>query len=402
MIGKIMKIHASRRRVALCLLLSAGLHLLVFILARLLFPTGVEKALFRVRVPSYLPRQSERFRSRPSVTVSRELLGRLRATRMPRELDLALGEEGVGELPDMEIPFLEGEEVLAARWEKGEWVAEPDSFPDASLGLLEQTGELPLALDMLDLDAQRRKRTVVIVDPETGKLERAYLHLPVYMNADRCSGCPPNPGGSEVAEILNLIRRGFRLPGAVPIFSQIHWFKLGGCISGRTALMKIERFSDPDPIHRYYCHPQKHILHHTEMTEYPVILLDYIDVESSDTMAQYLIEGGFVVADPGRLGLLEQKIRKQVGERLERIRIELGHPLFHSFYDIDHYFPGGPCPGTGPLPGLELDGRLIAVASPRFTRDKPCPANRLYVNVIAYALVQPSPMGGRYLARSSQ
>ena len=117
-------------------------------------------------------------------------------------------------------------------------------------------------------------------------------------------------------------------------------------------------------------------------------------------MVRYLLEGGFAAARSGQLSLLQRAIQEKVGDRLQRVKVGLEHPLFHSYYDIEEYVPSWiKCPPTGPLPGLELDGRLIAIVPPPFVLRFPCPSNELYVNVLAYALIQPSRMGGRYMVR---
>ena len=99
------------------------------------------------------------------------------------------------------------------------------------------------------------------------------------------------------------------------------------------------------------------------------------------------------------LWALEAEIVRLGGVELEAVEISLGHPLFHAYFDITRYreAPRG-CPPVAPVPGLELDGRLVAVAPPRFTPRLPCPANKLFVNALAFGLIQPSQMGGRYLA----
>jgi hypothetical protein len=95
--------------------------------------------------------------------------------------------------------------------------------------------------------------------------------------------------------------------------------------------------------------------------------------------------------------------------------VGLEHPLFHCEFDIREYvaaaLPCCPYP-VAPVPGLELDGRLVAVCFPPFvwrqcvivpcTYCMPvimrpeCPSNLLYVNALVWGLIQPSRMGGRY------
>jgi hypothetical protein len=85
------------------------------------------------------------------------------------------------------------------------------------------------------------------------------------------------------------------------------------------------------------------------------------------------------------------------------VRMELGHPVFHSFYDIREYreaqVRGCMCAAVAPVDGLAVDGRLVLLLGPAYNERCPCLSNRLYVNILAYALVQPSPMGVRYLDR---
>ena len=185
---------------------------------------------------------------------------------------------------------------------------------------------------------------------------------------------------------------------------KIHLLHLGG---REEAAVFFEGMRKPDPIHRFNTFPARHLLHYVQMKEYPVLFLRYVDVESTEAMVRYLLEGGFGVVDGGQLGWLEVQLRREVGERVERIEIGLEHPLFNAYFEIDRYkmqstqCGKGSCSSVRPTPGLEVDGRLIAVAGlPRFNGKCDCLSNRLYVNILVYGLIQPSPMGGRYLARS--
>lgn len=373
----------------MALLASTLLHLLGIWLAHVLIPPQVKDAFFTARIPSYMPVLPARHRPRPAVAVPHELLERLRSEVKPPAPDTGLEEEAVVP-PEPVTPELE--EVRAEVGEKPPWEAEVDTMLEVTLGSPMQVTELPLARDPVLMDAEARRNTVVLTDPVSGKLRWAHLHLPSYKNYP--VDLPPCQwhGGRVVAEIHEKVKRGVLLPDETPVNSTIHYYRIGdACWRPRAS----------DPIHRFSRYPGRHLLHSSEMKEYAVLFLSYIDVESTEALVSYLAEGGFAfLADRGQLALLEREIGAQFGDRLQGVMVELGHPLFHSFHDITRYVAGGPrCPGIGPLPALELDGRLVALVPPRFTVDAPCIANEFYVNALAFALVQPSRMGGRYLAR---
>lgn len=405
--------NTGHREIAFALLVSTLLHVLgIVVIQRYYLPPKVEQG---IRVSFSVPGVQRRFlqtqppapmyqdQTQPSISLSQELLERLLAgTGVP-----AL-EPGGRDLPEIEEPnlrewqFKEGSRELPEKegWQTPGDTAEKGLLPSPLLH--EPTEHLPWALDLVELDAYRRQRTIAIVDPKTRKLSSAQLHLPAYMNAlDHGSGCPPYQRGQEIVEVLDLLGRGFQVPRPTPIASQIHWFRLGPC-GGLSQPVQARCCNDDDPIHTFSNHPGRHILAYEEMKEYSVLSLQLIDIESTEAMVRYLMEGGFALVKGQQLSLLQEKLKIRVGARLKLVTIELGHPLFHSFYDITKYVDPTPpptnCPPIEPLPGLELDGRLIVVVGPRFNRKYPCQANKFYVNVLAYALIQPSPMGGRYLS----
>lgn len=403
--------HKSHLEIVFALIVSALLHVLVIAVAQRYYHQEFQQ---QIRVSFSAPEAQRRFQpplavptpfghAQPSASMSQERLEEL------------LGGDGV---PASE-PEVDGQQTSEDLFSGGR------QFSERSHGVYEETGGqatgdsaekellrrllfhesnegLPQELDPVELDAYGRQHTVVIVDPETRKLKRAQLHLPVYRNAPAPGPCSPYFGGQETDEVMDLLSRGFRVPRSTPLSSQIHWFQLGPC-GRRSQPVQDGCCGNEDPIHTFPDRPTRHILTYGEMKEYPVLFLQVIDVESTEATARYLIEGGFVMASGHQLPLLQQALQVRVGARLKPVVVELGHPLFHSFYDITAYVdltpPPTNCPAIGPLPGLELDGRLIAVIEPRFNRNYPCRANKLFVNVLAYALIQPSPMGGRYLSR---
>ena len=228
---------------------------------------------------------------------------------------------------------------------------------DRSFHLRESMPELTTVRDLVELDAVGRERTAVLVDPETGKLKKAYLHLPARRT--RWTRLLYNS--------LDLMKRGFRLPGEVPVEETIHLY------------------------------PGHYKLGLSEMKQYPVVLLSWIGVTSVEVLAQYLVMGGFVMG--AYLPSLQEHL-SQTGERAEIVKIELGHPLFHAFFDVTEYRERNKvCPPVEPLNALQLHNRLAAISHvPSFNLELPCYSNRLYVNAIVFGLIQQSRMGGRYLS----
>ena len=205
-------------------------------------------------------------------------------------------------------------------------------------------------------------------------------------------------GGRELARTMEMIERGEGLPSGSPFENQIHWYNLGASSS---KWIPVEWEPAPDPIHRFPTFYRRQKLTYQEVKKYPFLAMDYIDVESTDVMIRYLMEGGFALLNGGQYYHLKRELERTADKRLETVRVGLGHPVFHAYYDVTEYRdPNGTCPSVGPLRALRLDGRLIAITGvPRFNLDAPCLSNQLYVNALVYGLVQPSRMGGRYIAR---
>ena len=148
-----------------------------------------------------------------------------------------------------------------------------------------------------------------------------------------------------------------------------------------------------ETIHLY---PYRYKLNLSEMKQYPVVLLAHIGVVSDEVLAQYLVMGGFVIG--ADLPSLHEHL-SQTGERAEIVKIELGHPLFHAFFDVTEYrVKNKVCAPVEPLNALQLDTRVAAISHvPSFNLELPCYSNRLYVNTIVFGLIQQSRMGSRYI-----
>ena len=263
------------------------------------------------------------------------------------------------------------------------------------------------------LAAEGRRYTTVIVDPESGRLRQAWLLLPVYTRARTSSStasaavAPPLTTGP-----LGRLRRGWDTPFAMPLSGRLHTFPLGPRIENLQNLYyPIEGFSLPDPLHRFQRYPQRHLLRLAELEEYLLVDLRRIDIESTPVAVSYLLRGGFFITGRGQLAVLERALRDSCGDRIERILVGIGHPLFRAYFRVEKYqnrtvpcSNGGTrnCPSYGPLTALQLDGRMVAVGDvPPYVADCDCPSNQLYANVLAFALSQPSRLGRRYVASKS-
>ena len=372
--------HPSRR-VLLSLLASALIHLVAVGLLEWLLPPRIERESWRPTVRRYRPLPVRRHETRAPVPVSREMVRRVLAAEPSLAAVPSPGDASPPALPETPPPPAEEIQPLDIRHSRER---EPDTVPD-SVMWKDQVTDLPVP-DRVELDAERRRRNVAIIDPATGRLERAWLHLPVYR---KLSG--------NLIEAAAFLRGGHKLPGRVPLEIEVHLKEMGDCgpvIPGIGA--------EPDPIHTFVGCPGRHILHRSEMKEYSVLDLGYIDVESLEAMVEHLARGGFGLMNSRQLALCETELKRRYGSRVERQLLELGHPVFHSFYDITRYYRGNvPCPSPVlPVAALVLDGRVTATTPPpRFNTEVTCPSNRMFVNHLAFALIQPSAMGGRYESR---
>ena len=134
----------------------------------------------------------------------------------------------------------------------------------------------------------------------------------------------------------------------------------------------------------------------------------------SHLLARHLASGAFAMTDTRQMQQMERVLEEEGRRNVKRIELIPRDPLFHAFFDIDaHTFEGM---GVGRLYGLEIDGRLAAIGGLSYrverTPDynpggsigrealKPHLANLLYINALAYGLVQPSALGGRYLDKA--
>ncbi|NKB69716.1 MAG: hypothetical protein GKR89_21815 [Candidatus Latescibacteria bacterium] len=440
-----MRATPTQRRIAAALAASLVLHILAIWLAGTLVPPEVGRSV-KIRFRPRFEPEIERFVPTPPVPVARELLEQLRREVAAPITDVEAPQIALYDSLGDEVQrrhLVEDGTLVEGEDDKGRTVL-PDSLSEGLDAVdlvnispaVERSG-LPPA-DPVELDAMRRQRTVVVIDDSTGRLKRAYVHLPLYSAGGRF-----NPA-SALRRAQTLIERGFKLPGEVPVEFTFVEYRLGrGAGPLREPQRELERElqrelqGEPqlkpqrepqreplgdevpqrpvDPIHRFANFPQRHLLHASELQAHPVLYLPYIDIESTQTLARHLLDGGYAVMGRGQLDFLHQALAAQEGEAVEQITVGLEHPLFKAHFDIGQYSPSScgccppppmcpapccvcPCPPVGPLAGLQLDGRLIAVENPPPFHSKcACPSNNLFINVLVYGL-QTHRMGGRYAA----
>ena len=375
--------HPARRPL-LALLASALIHLVVLCLLEWLLPAPLDREVWRPSVRRYRPLQVRRLEPRAPVPVSREMVRRVLGAEPSLAAVPPAGDASPPHVPETPPPAGEQVQPLDIRHTRER---QQDTLPDSVLWK-DQVTDLPMA-DPVELDAQGRRRNVAVIDPATGKLARGWLHLPIYAS-----------GRGGRARVLGdasaYIEGGHKVPGRVPLRIATRSFPLGAkapIIEGITR--------KNDLIHTFGEYPERHLLHRSEMREFSVLHLGYIDVESLESLVEYLAQGGFAFLNPIQMSLCQGELERRHGSRVEGRFLELDHLLFHSYYDITRYRPGNRlCPGIRPVPALVLDGRIAATAQPPgFNADVACRANRMFVNFLAFALIQPSAMGGRYEAR---
>lgn len=256
-----------------------------------------------------------------------------------------------------------------------ERVAPSDAMPaPGELAPMAQ-GEVPAAMRVIQDMAE--KQSFAYVDPETGKLVRAQLFL---VATGHCGG-GASPA-KQLDDLLRALQRGQAAPRSVPLDYQIESIPCGRALRAN------------------------------ELRRHRVILTDFVAVESAEALAEHLADGGFALSSLDMVQRMEAHLRRQGTRRVEREVIEPGHPLFSAFYDIDEATFAGMQGVPRPFTALQVDGRLAAIGGLRFRLEKtsgyagsmfvgaalkPHLSNLLYINALAYGLVQPSALGGRYV-----
>ena len=504
-----MRAPPSYRRLGAALLLSILLHLAgVWIADQVSLPED-QRPRFAVRLMAPEQLYQQRFERREGLSVPRERTFRSRPRLEVGPTDLRLVAPSVDTLlAERSLAAAERLQPLPAErldqgirelstdagWEDNAWQTWRDS-------LLRESRAVEKYRIPFDIERERR-RSVVALDPETGRLERAQCYIPVY---EHCAGAPLDPRGYN----QRLLTLGERLRVMQTVWQQlhdsdrplragqaglarpdsssqliahlhsrfelrcrtscdlgpcveadaIHTFREAGCCSeaggttrgGTAGAIGAAGRRGPDsrparpgiglapPTTGCGCnHTCRDVLSYQEMSIYPVLLLEFVDAESSGDLALYLLEDGFAVMSARQLELVQRELARQlalsvprseirahvrklmadsgmgedhpsfaerysdlcaevvekaVERHLKTIEIWSDHPLMEAYYGIrDHQ----PAPGSRPDPpllGLELNGRLLAVArgerrdSGAFLSAQRSP--ELFVNAVVYGLSQP-------------
>ncbi|NKB68913.1 MAG: hypothetical protein GKR89_17745 [Candidatus Latescibacteria bacterium] len=266
----------------------------------------------------------------------------------------------------------------------------------------------PLSPFELAIKAAFNQQTAVLFDADTGRLEKAYWYVPVY-GEETCVGCLNyNAKFKTFKRAFENIPTGINMPKpSLDPFPQSteSWqpVPLLGTLKDGYSFNATGQSGQPvqtDAVHSY-SHPRRDVLGDDQMRRYPVLLLQWIDPASAVSLARYLGAGGFALVDGKQLDIIQTELVLQEGEdRVRRIKIWSDHPLMAAYYPIELYHRAPRQANTAPLEGLELEGRLVAVA--RLVDGKPgsfinlVSDLELFINAVVFGLVQPSALGGRY------
>lgn len=410
-------IAGGRRRAGFgaCLALSLGLHLLWLGLADHLLsrqPTALHVRLEPAPQPVASP-----YRPRPGFGDRGERFAARWTPRPPRPRGRA-SSVGDGHWL-LEQGTIAGDSSLLAGLDSLR-VSEPgppdigdesevlQAWRDSLEGLLairDRVAEVPLTPFEAAIRAQLLGETVVLVDPETGRLARASWRLPVY-GREACPGqvCIDYNGRFRAFEDdLRSTLEGRDLPPAaadpwpglaerkpqpLPLRATLDdGYSFNYQPSAQRARVP------PDPVHTYGWQPFRDALAGEELQRYPVVLLQWIDPASSQALGRYLGDGGFAVVTARQLDRLAAALAEQLDrKRVRQVGIWSGHPLMRAWFQIDDYYPAPRSADEAPVVGLEVDGRLAAVALRSRRTD-------LFVNAVVYGLAQPTDLGGRYPSR---
>lgn len=319
------------------------------------------------RAPGILPQQADLRLAAPRLPFA--------AATMPPDAASEDQVPGAARGADSALPG-EGPMGLGARGDEG-W------RPPGGEALPAPADLAPLAVPLLREGPQilqdlAEKRTFALIDPRSAKLLRAWLFLPAT------GACGMYSAAKVLDDLLKGMKRGQATARDVPLEYEVHAVPCG------------------------------HALRAAELTGYRVVLTDFVGVDSTAALARHLAAGGFALISEGQLRQVEAALQRDGRRRAARVQITADHPLLHAFHDIDPYTFAHMEGVPRPVAGLEIDGRLAAVAGLRYRIErtsgyvhgffvgaarKPYLSNLLYINALAYGLVQPSAMGGRYLAR---
>jgi hypothetical protein len=408
----------GRRRVAACVGLSLLLHVFLLAVAGYLPTAQPASSQFAIRLDATSRPETRPFERPRGVYVPPELFSlRWSAPGAPLRRHAALLvdgewllERGMVEADSALSPTVARVDVDGGRSQPDRLLRERQALQswrdslDLQLTLTpeERRAELPLSPFELAIKAGFLGETVVVVDPETGRLIRASWRLPVYGH-EACPGCTRYDSlYRDFEDRFEEILGGVGLPNVTAdLFPIVREQRLQP-LPIRAVLedgydfnaqeSEQEEQIDHDPIHTYGWQPYRDVLDSTDIGRFPVLLLQWIDPESTEVLVRYLAAGGFVMARRRQLESLETALARHLGRRrVERVGIWSNHALMGSHYTIDDYYEAPRQANDAPVDGLQVDGRLVAVTLRSRRRE-------VFVNAVVFGLIQPGGLSGRYPA----
>lgn len=363
---------ASRRPLALALLLSALCHGVVLVCMVWWMPTPAPRDVVLRHVPRRLP-QAERFRAATATLPSASAWSTQRVSTLTApDLDATdLPEPGAA------VDSLHNGPTFIDVGQRGlNWQGPPDVTLPAPGALPPQPAAIPAQGPQMLAD-MAEKKSFALIDPETGKLMKAWLFLVASGN------CGLGSAAHRLEELLIGMKRGQGSPRDLPMEYSVESLPCGQVLRARDL-----------PRHR-------------------VILTDFVGVESPEALAQHLAAGGFAMTSTSMLHEMDRALVLSGTGNTQLVQLEPEHPLFQAFFDIDAHSFDNMLGVPRPFIALEIDGRIAAVGGLAYRQDrtsaysaggaigraamKPHLSNLLYINALAYGLVQPSALGGRYL-----
>ena len=386
---------------------SLLLHLLVGGMAEY-WPYRQQPPAYVVYRPGEIDQRPFQRRERTTVQRRRAFIGRVASKPSPREQTLAkldaeglLLEQGMVSADSVLVTSDSLRVALGAVVERGRWEEDAlqvwrDSLAQPLAAGRNKEDELAIISPFeLELIGRVKRESVALVDPLTGRLERAFWYFPAYAEYGRF-GVDKYGRNIHSLELRSFRARlaELRTGGPLPLIAEMDdRYQLDAGASPA-----------PDSIHRYGRFSRRDVLSYEQMRAYPVLVLCYIDARSQQDLVRHLLAGGYALVDGRQLHGLEQALKEQATGRVRRSDIWSGHPLMGAYHSLGQYTPSARGVGEPPLRGLEVDGRLVAVSlsetHPSCSRICPFSCDpALFANAAAYGLIQAGNLGKVYSSR---
>ena len=341
----------------------------------------LEREPFKVKRRLALPPGKHAFTGRPSFSTSPRTLQGLTPGINGDYLERGIPEGMAAQAPTSELySSYQGTDTLFTHpeWERLALRVWRDSLLLALRNQAEWEGPQPLNPFEVETLARGQGRSVVILD-STGQLARAYCFLPIYgIYVPRLN--KTSVGGRSVrntyADLFHALERSLQeLSQNTSLHIELDAHYQVEVDSTASVI--------PDPIHRWGEFSHRAVLTLEQTSQYPFLSLQYIDVESTQSLALYVLAGGFSLMDQKQLDRLEAELNTHAELQVRRIEVDSGHPLMKAYYPLAGYH----------IQGLEVNGRLAAIA-PLGSGQSP-----FLINAVVYALMQPSNLAERLVEK---